>query len=49
MRSASVGFQCPDCVKQGASGIRPPKAVYGGRATARPDVTYALIGINAVV
>ena len=47
MRSASVGFQCPDCVKEGAATIRTPKAVYGGRASDRPDVTHALIGLNA--
>ncbi len=48
MRSASVGFQCPECVKQGAATIRTPKAVYGGRASDRPDVTLALIGLNAI-
>ena len=49
MKSASVGFQCPDCVKEGAATIRTPRAVYGGKAHDRPDVTYALIGINALV
>jgi membrane associated rhomboid family serine protease len=36
-------------VKQGAATIRQPKAVYGGQARDRPDVTHVLIGINAVV
>jgi membrane associated rhomboid family serine protease len=49
MRDASVGFQCPECVKAGASTIRPTKAVYGGRASDRPDVTHVLIGVNAIV
>lgn len=49
MRSASVGFQCPDCVKQGAATIREPKAAYGGKARARPEVTYALLGLNGLM
>ena len=49
MRSASVGFQCPDCVKEGSATIRTPKAAYGGTAHDRPDVTHTLIGINVVV
>lgn len=43
MRSAAVGFQCPDCVKEGHAAIRAPKAEYGGKAHAEPYVTYALM------
>lgn len=49
MTPASVGFQCPSCVKQGAATIRQPKAVYGGRSVAAPTVTFALIGLNVIM
>jgi membrane associated rhomboid family serine protease len=49
MRSASVGFQCPSCVKDGAATIRQPKAAYGGTARGRPDVTFVLIGLNVLL
>ncbi len=49
MRSASVGFQCPSCVKDGAATIRRPRAAYGGTAGGRPDVTHALIGLNVLL
>jgi membrane associated rhomboid family serine protease len=47
MRSAAVGFQCVECVKEGAATVRKPKAAYGGTARANPEVTYALLGLNA--
>jgi membrane associated rhomboid family serine protease len=51
MRNASVGFQCPDCVKEGARSTRQGKAVYGGkRLTGNPmATTFALIAANLVV
>jgi membrane associated rhomboid family serine protease len=49
MKAASVGFQCPSCVKEGAATVRPAKAAYGGAVRATPFVTYALIGLNAAV
>lgn len=48
MRPASVGFQCPECVKQGAATVRAPRAAYGGKARANPEVTYALMGLCGV-
>ena len=49
MKPASVGFQCPSCVKDGAATIRQPKAAYGGRAVAAPTATFALIGLNVLL
>lgn len=55
MISASVGFQCPECVREGSgTGHRPtanaPRTIAGGVVAADPQlVTKALIGINAAV
>ena len=49
MLPASVGFQCPACVKEGSATIRQPKAVYGGRAVATPMVTFVLLGLNVLM
>lgn len=49
---ASVGFHCPDDVKDANKGVRQPRTAYGGR---RPQVgqdaqvTRALVGINVAV
>jgi membrane associated rhomboid family serine protease len=50
MRDAAVGFQCPDCVKQGARTTRQGRTPYGGKRVADPRLTsFVLIGLNAVV
>lgn len=55
MISASVGFQCPECVREGSgTGHRPtanaPRTLAGGVVAADPQlVTKILIGINAAV
>jgi membrane associated rhomboid family serine protease len=50
MRQASVGFQCPDCVAEGARTTRAPRTPYGGRPPATANrVTLALLGLNVVV
>jgi membrane associated rhomboid family serine protease len=50
MRSASVGFQCPECVAEGAKTVRTPRTALGGRVTAdTARVTLALIAINVAV
>ncbi|MFI5768985.1 rhomboid family intramembrane serine protease [Streptomyces sp. NPDC051658] len=55
MIDASVGFQCPDCVRQGSgTGHGPaanqPRTVAGGSVTADPRlVTKILLGINVAV
>ena len=46
MRSAPVGFQCPECVGEAARTVRAPVTVSGGRVIERPYVTYGLIGIT---
>ncbi|MGW5341489.1 rhomboid family intramembrane serine protease [Streptomyces sp. HUAS TT3] len=55
MISASVGFQCPECVREGSgTGHRPaanaPRTLAGGAVAADPHlVTKVLIGINVAV
>lgn len=50
MHQASVGFQCPDCVRDGHRSIRTARTPYGGRRTGNPGaVTMVLLGINLVV
>jgi membrane associated rhomboid family serine protease len=44
MKSASVGFHCPECVKRGGQKIYTPSQLQG-----RPVVTQVLIGINLAV
>ncbi len=49
MIPASVGFQCPECVREGNKGLRQATTVFGGRVTDNPGyVTKVLIGINVV-
>ena len=54
MVSASVGFQCPDCVRggsgTGSSAVNAPRTIAGGTITADPRLlTKILLGINAAV
>lgn len=50
MRSASVGFQCPTCVKEGARSTRQTRTPYGGQRVSDPRITtFVLIGLNALV
>jgi membrane associated rhomboid family serine protease len=55
MVEASVGFQCPECVRDGSgTGHRPgsarPRTLTGGAITADPRlVTKVLIGLNVAV
>lgn len=50
MNSASVGFQCPHCVKEGNKGSRQTRTPYGGQRVADPrTTTFVLIGINVAV
>jgi membrane associated rhomboid family serine protease len=50
MRPASVGFQCPSCVKEGAKTTRTARTPYGGERVANPQLTtIVLIAINVAV
>jgi membrane associated rhomboid family serine protease len=50
MISASVGFQCPECVREGNKGVRQPRTVTG--TAVRRDtgmVTTAIIVVNVLI
>lgn len=50
MRSAAVGFQCPECVAEGARSTRQLRTPYGGKRVDDPRLTsFVLIGINVAV
>jgi membrane associated rhomboid family serine protease len=50
MRDASVGFQCPSCVSEGAKQTRTGRTAYGGARSGNPALTsMALIATNVAV
>lgn len=50
MIPASVGFQCPSCVKDGAKSMRTGRLPYGGERSANPALTsFVLIAMNLAV
>jgi membrane associated rhomboid family serine protease len=50
MRDSAVGFQCPDCVKEGARSTRSGRTAYGGLRPTNAGITsMVIIGINVVV
>lgn len=52
MRSAAVGHQCPDCVREGGRTVRRVRGTFGGSAVsyqATPHATMTLIILNFAV
>ncbi len=50
MAPASVGFQCPSCVREGAKSVRQPTTPYGGAIPRNAGLTsQAIIAVNAAV
>ena len=50
MRSASVGFHCPECVAQGAATVRQPRTTLGGRVTGDTSrVSMTIVVVNVAV
>jgi len=50
MISAAVGFQCPECVRDGGRTVREARTQVGGRIHRRTDlVTRTLIAVNVAV
>jgi membrane associated rhomboid family serine protease len=49
MIPASVGFQCPECVKSGNKDVRTARTIFGGRVTDDPGwVSKIIIAMNVV-
>jgi membrane associated rhomboid family serine protease len=48
LRSAAVGQQCVDCVRQAGRTTRRPAGAFGGGITSGATVTWTLVGINVV-
>jgi membrane associated rhomboid family serine protease len=50
LRSAAVGQQCVDCIREGNRTTRRPAGIFGGQARAgKPLVTWTLVAINLVL
>ncbi len=49
LRSAAVGQQCVDCVREGGRATRPVITAFGGRPSRSAVVTWSLIAVNVIV
>lgn len=48
LRSAAVGQQCVDCIKEANRGTRRATAPFGGRVSDVPVVTWTLVALNVI-
>ncbi|HEX3491373.1 MAG TPA: rhomboid family intramembrane serine protease [Streptosporangiaceae bacterium] len=48
LRSAAVGQQCVECVREGNRGVRRPAGNFGGRLVSGAAVTWTLVAINVI-
>ena len=48
LRSAAVGQQCVDCIREGNRSTRQPRATFGGRYVNGAIVTWTLVAINVI-
>ena len=48
LRSAPVGQQCVECIKEGGRTVRQPTGAFGGRVVSGAVVTYTLVALNVV-
>jgi membrane associated rhomboid family serine protease len=49
LRSAAVGQQCVECIRDANRTSRQAAAPFGGRVATTPTVTYALIALNVLI
>src|SRR6266567_1709623 len=49
LRSAAVGQQCVECVREGSRTTRPVVAAFGGRPSRSAIVTWSLMAGNVIV
>jgi membrane associated rhomboid family serine protease len=49
LRSAAVGQQCVECIREGNRTVRRGTALFGGKVAERPWVTWTLVAINVLV
>jgi membrane associated rhomboid family serine protease len=49
LRSAAVGQQCVECVRTGNRTTRQASALFGGKVSGQPVVTWTLIALNVVI
>jgi membrane associated rhomboid family serine protease len=49
LRSAAVGQQCVECIRDSHRGTRQASAPFGGKVAGQPVVTWTLIALNVLV